>query len=187
MAQGLASAEACELARREYFLKDPSRRSLSDKCYRDEHWSRMCRSILLLPFLVASFIPVIQAINIPPLDVFIAPPGVSLLPEEYGGFELRWKRFVFRPGEFQKEGILIALVILYLINYFIGKRTNSTRAYAWINAHTALYASQFSTPYSSNEVIADGPTDLFGFSTGRRGLHYLHVSNVSTENVLRLT
>ena len=133
--------------------------------------------VLVSLFLVA-FIPVTQAINFPSLDAFIAPPGVRLLPEDYNGFEIRWKRFAFRPAEFQIEGIVVAFVILYLINYFIGKRTNSNRAYAWINAHTALYASQFSTPFSSNEVIADGPTDLFGFSTGRRGIRYLHVSNI---------
>ncbi|KAF8339049.1 uncharacterized protein EI90DRAFT_3248358 [Cantharellus anzutake] len=128
---------------------------------------------ILLLFLTA-FIPVTRAINWPPLSAFIAPPGVPLLAQEYDGFELRWKRLVFRPAEFRKEGILFAFLILYLINYFIGKRTNSNRAYAWINAHTALYASQFSTPFSANEVVADGPTDLFGFSTGRRSVHYLH-------------
>lgn len=104
------------------------------------------------------------------------PPAVVLVPDKYDGFELRFKRVTFRPAEFKQEGILIGLVALYLIIYNVGKKTNSTRAYAWIKAHSALYTAQFSTPFSSGEVIADGPTDLTAYSTGRRGLYNLHTT-----------
>lgn len=117
-----------------------------------------------------------EAYEWPSLGTLFAPPPVVLVPAEYDGFELRFKRFTFRPTEFKTEGIIVAVVALYLAVYYLGKRINSTRSYAWIKAHSALYTAQFATPFSSGEVLADGASDLAAFSTGRRGLYSLHTT-----------
>jgi len=108
--------------------------------------------------------------------VLLTPPPLVVVPEDYDGFELRWRRLVFRPAEFKTEGILFGVLLLYVLWYYLGKWENTNRAFKWVDAHTALYQSQFSVPFKENEVVADGASDLYAFATGRRGLYSLHTT-----------
>lgn len=120
--------------------------------------------------------PNVKAYELPNFNTLFQPPPVPLVSDQYDGFELRYKRFTFRPAEFKIEGIILTFLILYLTIYYFGKRLNTSRSYAWIKAHSAFYATQFSNPFDSGEVLADGPADLVAYSTGRRGVHSLHTT-----------
>ncbi|KZV71374.1 DUF1682-domain-containing protein [Peniophora sp. CONT] len=84
-----------------------------------------------------------------------------------------WKWIVFRPGLFHIEIYLLAAVITYLAFFWFGSGANSKKASAWLNAHKALYDSQFSRPLDGG-LTKDGYSDMFAFSTGRRALRSLH-------------
>ncbi|EAU84796.2 hypothetical protein CC1G_00315 [Coprinopsis cinerea okayama7 len=76
----------------------------------------------------------------------LTPPQV-VVPEEYDGWQLRWSIFVFRPALLKLEGL---------------------------SAHLPLYGQQFSKPQSAKGLVADGYSDFFNFSTGRRNIASLH-------------
>ncbi|VDC06275.1 unnamed protein product [Peniophora sp. CBMAI 1063] len=84
-----------------------------------------------------------------------------------------WKWIVFRPGLFHLEIYLVAAVVAYLALFWIGSSANAKKASAWLNAHKALYDSQFSRPLDGG-LTKDGYSDMFAFSTGRRALRSLH-------------
>ncbi|KAH6914894.1 hypothetical protein BKA70DRAFT_1257364 [Coprinopsis sp. MPI-PUGE-AT-0042] len=102
----------------------------------------------------------------------ITPPAV-ITPEEYSGWELRWKALVFRPAELKLEACLVLGVLAYLVAIYIGSSRNSTKAAKWLNAHLSIYREQFSKPQHQG-LIADGYSDFFNFSTGRRNIASLH-------------
>ncbi|KAF9515277.1 hypothetical protein BS47DRAFT_1376315 [Hydnum rufescens UP504] len=131
---------------------------------------------MILPLLLAALGTSANAFQIPGMNLLQALPSLVMVPEHYDGFELRWRRLVFRPAEFKTEGILFGVLILYVLWYYLGKWENTTRAFKWVDAHTALYQMQFSVPFKENEVVADGASDLYAFSTGRRGLYSLHTT-----------
>ncbi|KII95175.1 hypothetical protein PLICRDRAFT_48143 [Plicaturopsis crispa FD-325 SS-3] len=101
------------------------------------------------------------------------PPFVN--PVDYDGPEYRWRFLVFRPELLKQEGVhfLLLAVLVYVAFIFWGRSYNSTLAHAWYNAHLPLLKAQFSAPEAS-PLTADGNSDLFAYSTGRRGVHALH-------------
>ncbi|KAI0337553.1 DUF1682-domain-containing protein [Trametopsis cervina] len=107
----------------------------------------------------------------------ITPPPVVVDPD-YDGLEFRWKMFTFRPALFQTELYYVAAVLLYVAWYFIGKRSNAKRANTWFDTHSPLYEEQFSRPgvLTPALCLADGHSDYFAFSTGRRAAASLHTT-----------
>ncbi|KAH9077363.1 hypothetical protein EDB83DRAFT_2349681 [Lactarius deliciosus] len=102
--------------------------------------------------------------------LFVQPP---VLDGEYDGLEYTWKFFVFRPALFKNEVFLLAAVIMYGVFFWFGSKTNSARANSWLSAHMGLLEKQFSRP-TAGDLTADGYTDFFNFSTGRRNVASLH-------------
>ncbi|RXW25247.1 hypothetical protein EST38_g607 [Candolleomyces aberdarensis] len=103
----------------------------------------------------------------------ITPPPV-VTPEEYDGWEYRWKFFVFRPATLKTEGYLALGFLVYVLFTFYGIARNSSKAKNWLNAHLPIYERQFSKPQSKGGLISDGYSDYFNFSTGRRNIASLH-------------
>ena len=58
----------------------------------------------------------------------VTPPPPRPAPREFNGFEVRWKAFVLRPSEFVFEGMMLAVLGLYVFIYLIGKTINQLRA-----------------------------------------------------------
>ncbi|KAB5595578.1 endoplasmic reticulum membrane protein [Ceratobasidium theobromae] len=110
----------------------------------------------------------------PSLLSFLAPAPAVFPQEEYDGFQLRWKNLVFRPAEFVYEGFGILAIAVYIALYFFGKRVNENRASKWFAAHLPVYAEQFSRPANGSVLLSDGASDYFAYSTGRRGVHFMH-------------
>jgi len=107
------------------------------------------------------------------LTQFIAAltPAPFVNPQEYDGFELRWKFFVFRPALFQKEALLFSGLLFYLAFFLYGRWSNARKATKWLDAHLPVLEQQFSKP---KHWIQDGYSDFFNFSTGRRNVASLH-------------
>ncbi|KAG8895213.1 hypothetical protein FRC00_007750 [Tulasnella sp. 408] len=103
----------------------------------------------------------------------LSPSPADFPRESYDGLEFRYGRLTFRPAEFKVEGMILAVVFVYLISGILGTRFNSTRVNAWVKAHVALYEAQFARPGNEDHILADGPTDYMLFSTGRRAVAYL--------------
>jgi len=100
------------------------------------------------------------------------PPFVH--PEEYDGLEFRWSILVFRPAYFKKEVALFAGLLLYIACFFIGKSINARKTKSWFDAHKSILEQQFSKPQGKSGLTADGFSDSFNFSTGRRNVASLH-------------
>jgi len=109
-----------------------------------------------------------------PLLSFLTPSPALFPSEEYDGYQLRWKNLVFRPAEFKYEGLAVVAVVVYFALYFYGSRLNENRASRWFGAHYPLYQDQFSRPANGSVLLSDGSSDFFAYSTGRRGVHYMH-------------
>jgi hypothetical protein len=69
--------------------------------------------------------------NAPNILSFLTPSPALFPPEEYDGFQLRWKNIVFRPAEFLYEGLALVAIMSYFALYFYGKRLNEVRAGKW--------------------------------------------------------
>jgi hypothetical protein len=85
---------------------------------------------------------VVDIINIDKLVIMANPIlqtlgrfGMALQPQtpslDYTGLEYRWKNFVFRPAEFQKEAVFAGMLGLLMLVYFLGKKWNEQKARAW--------------------------------------------------------
>ncbi|KAA1466390.1 DUF1682-domain-containing protein [Dentipellis sp. KUC8613] len=103
---------------------------------------------------------------------FLTPPPPSV-DEHYDGLEYSWRFLVFRPALFQTEALLLGAVLIYILSWWFGKANNYNRANSWLKAHLGLYEKQFSKP-SVGGLVADGYSDFFNFSTGRRAIASLH-------------
>jgi len=112
--------------------------------------------------------------QIAPLLRFLQPQPQPT-DEEYTGIEYRWRNLVFRPGQFQYEAIALGFVVVYLLAWAIGRYINGSRARAWYKAHLPFYETQFTRP-AVGGLQADGPSDFFIFSTGRRSVLSLHTT-----------
>lgn len=67
----------------------------------------------------------------PSLLSFLTPSTTLFPPEEYDGFQLRWKNIVFRPAEFKYEALALLSIVGYFCLYLFGKRLNENRAGKW--------------------------------------------------------
>lgn len=69
--------------------------------------------------------------------------GMALQPQtpslDYTGLEYRWKNFVFRPAEFQKEAVFAGMLGLLMLVYFLGKKWNEQKARAWLVSSSGLF------------------------------------------------
>ncbi|KAG9036489.1 hypothetical protein FRB95_008787 [Tulasnella sp. JGI-2019a] len=111
----------------------------------------------------------------PPAIAALLSPKLSDFPtEEYSGLEWRYGKIVLRPAMFKTEGLILGALLLYYLFSFVSSTLKARKASAWVEAHQNLYNSQFSRPGTPDTVLADGPTDYFLFSTGRRTVAYLH-------------
>ncbi|KAI0695727.1 hypothetical protein BC835DRAFT_933020 [Cytidiella melzeri] len=108
------------------------------------------------------------------LSVITPPPVV--LTADYDGLEYRWRMLTFRPALFQQEALYLAAILLYLAWFYFGKSANLSRANSWVDAHSSLYAEQFSKPAQAGGLTKDGHSDFFLFSTGRRAVASLHTT-----------
>ncbi|KAG1755672.1 DUF1682-domain-containing protein [Suillus lakei] len=106
------------------------------------------------------------------LGAMTPPPFVQ--PTDYDGWEVKWKFLVFRPRLFQNQAYLLTVLLAYVAIAIYGKYVNSKRANSWYNAHLPLFQDQFSSPTTASGLIADGYTDFFNFSTGRRAIASMH-------------
>ncbi|TFY80349.1 hypothetical protein EWM64_g3665 [Hericium alpestre] len=100
-------------------------------------------------------------------------PPPAVLDADYDGLEYDFKYLVFRPALFKNEAFLLAGVAVHLLFFWFGKRSNWNKTNSWLNAHLPLYEKQFSAP-TNGGLTADGYSDFFNFSTGRRVVASLH-------------
>ncbi|KZP17273.1 DUF1682-domain-containing protein [Athelia psychrophila] len=111
------------------------------------------------------------------LSKLTPPPFVQ--DPNYAGVEYRYRFLVFRPDvlkqELRPETVLIPLVLVYAAFILWGKAVNAARAKTWFKVHEPLLAAQFSAP-SAGGLTADGYSDFFNFSTGRRYVARLHTT-----------
>lgn len=103
----------------------------------------------------------------------ITPPPI-VTPQEYDGWQLKWKAIVFRPALLKIEGFLAVGILFYVLFWYIGSSVNASKAKKWISVHLPIYEQQFSRPQSKTGLIQDGYSDSFNFSTGRRNVASLH-------------
>ncbi|KAG8966931.1 hypothetical protein FRC03_011002 [Tulasnella sp. 419] len=104
----------------------------------------------------------------------LSPSPAQFQPVEYDGLEYRWGNFVVRPATFKFEGMILGLAFLYYLLSYVGASINKRKVTAWVKAHSGLYESQFAYSGVSQGANADGSTDYFLYSTGRKGVAYLH-------------
>lgn len=62
---------------------------------------------------------------------FMPPPRTGLADSNYTGVELQWKMFVIRPALFKWDLIGLALVLVYILWSFVGRRWNKRIADSW--------------------------------------------------------
>ncbi|CAG8453768.1 11876_t:CDS:2 [Diversispora eburnea] len=78
--------------------------------------------------------------------------------------------------DFYRESLIIALIVIYLINYIIGKRTNEGIAKRWMEVQYRLFKDNFAQvgTDTGSALIKDGPADFLFYLTGRRNCQYVH-------------
>ncbi|KAH9966125.1 DUF1682-domain-containing protein [Russula dissimulans] len=113
-------------------------------------------------------------------------PAPPVFDSEYDGLEYTWKFFVFRPALFKNEVFYLSIVLAYVAFFWIGSKTNQTKAKTWLRAHMPILEKQFSRPTAGgnssgpddhhDDLTADGYADMFVFSTGRRTVSSLHTA-----------
>ncbi|KAJ7591005.1 hypothetical protein C8J56DRAFT_934437 [Mycena floridula] len=103
----------------------------------------------------------------------LTPPPFQQPTEPYEGLEWKYKIFVFRPALLKNELVILSVILVYVVVAFYGKWQNSRRANKWFQVHLPLLESQFSRP-TAGSLTADGSSDFFNFSTGRRNVASLH-------------
>ncbi|KAF8165327.1 hypothetical protein B0H34DRAFT_233751 [Crassisporium funariophilum] len=103
----------------------------------------------------------------------ITPPPV-VTPEDYDGWQLRWKFIVFRPALLKTEALLILGLLFYGLFAYWGASSNAKKAKKWLSHHLPIFEQQFSKPQSKHGLGQDGYSDYFNYSTGRRNIASLH-------------
>jgi len=106
--------------------------------------------------------------------VSILTPVPVSIPEEYDGWQYRWKGLVFRPALLKTEGYLLGALLFYCFFAVWGSTTNSRKVKKWFGDHLPIYEQQFSKPQHKDGMVKDGYSDTFNFSTGRRNIASLH-------------
>lgn len=97
----------------------------------------------------------------------LAPQGPTNAAREYDGFELRWKMFVFRPATFKFEGIMLAILGLYVAIHLVGKAINMGRARKTVDAFTPLVTDNFT---SVRPLLSSSSALHLLYATGRRNV-----------------
>ncbi|KAF7775912.1 hypothetical protein Agabi119p4_4305 [Agaricus bisporus var. burnettii] len=111
---------------------------------------------------------------LPKLLAGLTPPPINV-PEEYDGLEFRWKALTFRPAYFEKEAVLLAVLLFYVAVWWFGSSRNKRAATKWLDVYYPTYEKQFSrTVTKHGPLTADGYTDYFSYCTGRRNIASLH-------------
>ncbi|KDQ64524.1 hypothetical protein JAAARDRAFT_145351 [Jaapia argillacea MUCL 33604] len=100
-------------------------------------------------------------------------PPPPFVPEEYDGWQFRWRNLVLRPAYFINELYFVLAVLAYAGFFYLGKALNAKKANKWLDAHLPVLATQFSRP-TNGGLTADGYSDFFNFSTGRKNVTSLH-------------
>ncbi|KAF9009064.1 hypothetical protein BDQ17DRAFT_1275458 [Cyathus striatus] len=101
------------------------------------------------------------------------PPFVN--PDQYDGWQIKWKFFVFRPAMLTREAFLLLALLFYVAFTYLGKSANAKKANKWRARRSfPLYSQQFSKPAAKGGLTSDGYSDFFAFSTGRRNIASLH-------------
>ncbi|CAG8529229.1 16999_t:CDS:10, partial [Dentiscutata heterogama] len=79
-------------------------------------------------------------------------------------------------SDFYREMVMIAMIIVYLIVYFIGKRANEAIAVKWMEKHIVLLRENFSLVGNDNGgvLIQDGPAEYLFYLSGRRNCQFIH-------------
>ncbi|GBB97251.1 hypothetical protein RclHR1_02950010 [Rhizophagus clarus] len=83
----------------------------------------------------------------------------------------------FKLSDFHREIFMLACVVIYLINYFIGKEINENIAKKWIGAHISLLRDNFALVgigSSGKPLLRDGPADYVFYLSGRRNCQFVH-------------
>ncbi|CAG8481520.1 10732_t:CDS:10 [Funneliformis mosseae] len=84
----------------------------------------------------------------------------------------------FELSDFYREIFMIICIIVYLINYFIGKQINENIARKWMETHISLLRDNFALVGTGNDdskpLIRDGPADYLFYLSGRRNCQYVH-------------
>ncbi|EOQ99637.1 UPF0674 endoplasmic reticulum membrane protein C2G5.01 [Wallemia ichthyophaga EXF-994] len=107
---------------------------------------------------------------------FMPPPRTGLADSNYTGVELQWKMFVIRPALFKWDLIGLALVLVYILWSFVGRRWNKRIADSWANHWRAVINKQVAVVnvFKHSPTLADGPTDFLTYASGRRGMERLY-------------
>ncbi|CAG8727855.1 7087_t:CDS:10 [Dentiscutata erythropus] len=79
-------------------------------------------------------------------------------------------------SDFYREMVMIAMIVVYLIVYFIGKRANEAIAVKWMEKHIVLLRENFSLVGNDKGgvLIQDGPAEYLFYLSGRRNCQYIH-------------
>ncbi|CAI2197084.1 19748_t:CDS:10, partial [Funneliformis geosporum] len=84
----------------------------------------------------------------------------------------------FEISEFYREMFMVICLIVYLINYFIGKQINENIARKWMETHISMFKDNFALVGTKNDdskpLIRDGPADYLFYLSGRRNCQYVH-------------
>ncbi|KAI9734305.1 MAG: hypothetical protein M1834_002409 [Cirrosporium novae-zelandiae] len=123
-------------------------------------------------------------------------PGANTLPPVlYTKWYRVWERA--KPSDFLVELIAIPLILIVLLLYLYGSRTNRSKARAWISSHYPLLSSQFAlvgfgsrpqvSPTNDSEPEPDAipkpdqllkqnsTSEFIGYATGRLNVAFLDI------------
>ncbi|RIA96153.1 hypothetical protein C1645_414004 [Glomus cerebriforme] len=82
----------------------------------------------------------------------------------------------FEIQDFYREMFMLGCIIIYLINYFIGKGINENIAKKWMGTHISLFRDNFALVGFDNSkpLMRDGPADYLFYLSGRRNCYFVH-------------
>nr|CAG8445426.1 12901_t:CDS:10 [Entrophospora candida] len=92
-------------------------------------------------------------------------------------------------SDFYGEMFICISIVLYLINYFIGKIKNENIAKYWMSMNIQIFKHNFSLIGNENDkaLIKDGPADYLFYLSGRRNCKYIHGRITVKHDILQTT
>ncbi|CAJ0644312.1 12216_t:CDS:10 [Entrophospora sp. SA101] len=92
-------------------------------------------------------------------------------------------------SDFYGEIFICISIVLYLINYFIGKIKNENIAKYWMSMNIQIFKHNFSLIGNENgkALIKDGPADYLFYLSGRRNCKYIHGRITVKHDLLQTT
>lgn len=112
----------------------------------------------------------------PPHPSVVPQPKVAEWPPitndpAYDGIEYRFKRFVFRPAQYSRDGALLAILLLYAYLSYLGKRSNRQKVNSYWQAMLSRLSREFAhlgTDPAHGEAYAQiGPASYVAYASGR--------------------